>query len=86
MKQIRAEKRLQRKMWIEKCSRLRSGYVGCRCCCGVRVLCFTAIMRRLSIDDMCLGHAVRCVRGAVTHTRVQSMITFFSDRCVCTKT
>ena len=43
-------------------------------------LCSTAVMRRLSIDAMCVGRAVRCACDAVTRPRAQSTITFFADR------
>ena len=79
---IRAKKRLRCEMWVEKNSRLSSGYECC-CCwwwCCVRTLCSTAVMRRLSIDAMCVEHAVRCACGAVTHPRAQSTITFFAGR------
>ena len=43
-------------------------------------LCSTAVMRRLSIDAMCVKRAARCARGAVTRPRAQSTYHFFADR------
>ena len=65
---IRANKRLRRDMWVEKNYRLRSGYECCCCCrCCCCALCSMAVMRRLPIDVMCVGLALRCACGAVSH-------------------
>ena len=48
-------------------------------------LCSTAVMRRLSIDAMCMGRAVRCACGAVTRPTAQSTITLLLTARVCSK-
>ena len=89
---IRANKRLRCEMRVENNNRLRSGYECCCCCCCccrcccrcccccVCALCSTTVMRRLSIDAVCVGRAARCACSEVTRPRALSTTTFFADR------
>ena len=89
---IRANKRLRCGMWVEKNSRLRSGYECCCCCCCCCCVCVLCALRQSyeGCQSTPPRRVVQCVRGAccavcVCRPRAQRTTTFSLTAHVCSK-